>query len=357
MCKLLIMSGLNTKKKEDRELVWTFIAEMAQKMSVRNSDGIGYAAVDRKGNLFGEKWHNNYDFLDYRPVHGKDPLEKFKDFLDGSTKVNNYMKFGNLTSEISAITLHTRYATSGKQFENTHPFVDIERDTSLIHNGVINNVTLADNIRSTCDSERILNKYLEHEVMNNPADIQNMIDDLKGYFACGILSRDRDGVRILDVFKSRASLYAVKIREMNTLIFTTSDTDAEEVCKEQGLTIDLKVKVKEDKHLRLNAITGEPIFVNGYRDTANYTTTSYPSYNEYWQRDTKTEETKTTTTTPAVENKPVSEADWQKKTNQVVTNIEEARKVINKDLNEEEAALDGYKFVDGVWVRSNKIKQ
>ena len=52
MCRLLIIPYLDPKKKK---LNWQFISEMAELMSVGNTDGLGYTAIDKKGNMFGER--------------------------------------------------------------------------------------------------------------------------------------------------------------------------------------------------------------------------------------------------------------------------------------------------------------
>lgn len=279
MCRILVASGLDEKNKE---LNWQFIQEMAARMSVVNDDGLGYTAIDKDGNMFGERWLNNDDAFDVRgevkekPKTLKDEfLEKYKDFLNipysytsPVAKPSAYNSFGTLTDEIKAITLHARMATSGKEFANTHPFVDFDRDTSLIHNGVIRNVTKEDNIRSTCDSERILNMYLKHNINVEPDKIQDMIDELEGYFACGVFTKDANNKRVLDVFKSRAKLYAGYVEGLGMFI-TTNDDDLKNVCKDLGLRLVGLFEVTEDRHIRFDALTGERISVRSYRDTAN----------------------------------------------------------------------------------------
>jgi len=85
---------------ETRDNAIKFTEAMAKVMSEDKShqDGLGYAAID------------SHQF--------------------------NYNKFGDVRlDDMSAITLHTRLATSGKGLLNCHPF--IENDTSVIHNGMI----------------------------------------------------------------------------------------------------------------------------------------------------------------------------------------------------------------------------
>lgn len=338
MCRILIMTGLDEKNKE---LNWQFIQEMGAKMSVGNNDGLGYTAVKPNGDMFGERWHNNYDAFDYRP--NKDSprqkfLEKYKDFINlpysySSNKANAYNVFGEVSQEIKAITLHTRAATSGREFANTHPFVDLEQDTSLIHNGIIQNVTKEDNIRSTCDSERILNMYLKHNVNKAPDNFQSMVDELKGYFACGIVTRDASGRRVIDVFKSRARLFAAYVKDIGFVITTNKD-DLTSVCKELGLEIeDDVVEVMEDKHMRLDFATAEPLFINKYRDTANqYNHTNSSAFNDFQNR----------RSLPSPETKPEG------------TQTSETIRSITERLNLEDAALDGWDYdtTTMIWTRA-----
>lgn len=333
MCRILIMTGLNPKNKD---LNWRFVEEMGGLMSKGNSDGLGYTAVTEDGSMFGERWLNNYDAFDYRPIAKETSyIKKFADFIEGSVKENVYNSFGNLTPDMKAITLHTRYATSPKGMNNVHPFVDMEHETSVIHNGSIRNMTTEDNIRSTCDSERILNMYLKHGINKDPAKFQSFVDELEGNFACGVFSRDGDGKRILDVFKSRAELSAIHIRHLG-LVFATHAGDVHDACKELGLTITHQSKIKEDRHIRMDPILGTPIFTNPYRDTANVVrqyNTYTPSENFHSRRSAQTN-------------------------SQTEKEIEEARTIISKKdtLNEDVAKLDGWVYdkTNTVWLRSNK---
>lgn len=282
----MVMAGLNP---ENVTINTEFIFRMSSKMSLANQDGLGYTGVDSSGNMFGERWLENSDAFLNRNGNGKRErrikklnkiLKGFEGFLDfkkddlADVPKVEYNKFGELTDKFSAITLHTRYATSAKGFENTHPFVDIHHDTSLIHNGIIQNVTKEDNIRSTCDSERILNKYLEHGVATNPDNIQKVIDDLTGYMACAIVTRDEEGKRVIDVFKTRARLHGVYIEELG-LVITTDAKDAEKVADDMGLTVVASVEYKDNKYIRFDAITGKVIFVKDYKDTAHFNNVSY----------------------------------------------------------------------------------
>ncbi len=332
MCKILLIPGLNPKNVENN---WAFIESMAYAMSHANKDGLGYVSLTGPESICIERWHNNDDAFDVR-VDKPNTAEKYLGFLKGSQVSRRYVKVGNYSDKIHAIMLHTRMATSGKEFENTHPFFDKETGTTLIHNGVIRNVETADNIRSTCDSERILNKYLEHGVASNLSNIQSMVDDLKGNFACGVLAKTADTV-FIDIFKSRANLYAAKIKELGCMVFSTSLNDIEEVCKNLGFKILDKFECRDDMLLRLNAMTGEAIDCKEYKDTATPSYQQHSTYNDYWDKNKHVPK--------------VSEADVNKgKVQDLVTNkdLELSKKIvkenIHKELNYIDAAVNDWYY-------------
>ena len=287
MCKIAVMAGLSP---ENSDLNWEFVQRMGVLMSKGNSDGLGYTAVGPDGSMFGERWFDNDQAFDVRDQADK-VAARYKGFLKGRAS-KGYNKFGTVTNDIRAITLHTRMATSERGLHNVHPFVDLDRDTSVIHNGVISNVTQQDNIRSTCDSERILNQYLDFGISSNPSRIQYMIDALKGNFACGIFTRDESGRRVLDVFRTRARLDAAYITELDAIVITTDISLVHRVCKDMDMNVEEEYQVEENLLLRMDAVTGEPILTQAYMDTANtysYTpsgtrNTGYPGYSEYNHR-------------------------------------------------------------------------
>lgn len=413
------MTGLDPKKKD---INWEFMAEMGTIMSRSNMDGLGYTAVDPKGNIFGERWLVNHEAFDIRETHTekqvksskliklKKLLGDFVDLEDESDKVpiKKYGYFGTLTDQIVACTLHTRMATNTVCFDNVHPFVDLEKSISLVHNGVIRNHKKIDEVRSTCDSERILNQYIANEMDKNPSNIQGLIDSLKGYFACGIFAKDENDKRVLDIFRTRAQLGAVFIKELDTVVYSTDIDDVKNVCKRMGLTIVSKSKaIKEDMFIRLDALTGQPIKTIKYRDTTlneSYTNNSYGSggytgeeswyeANERWKKEqdekrrkaeqtvnnnvvslpVKTESQVSNQEVKLTEKEKQEEAELlragftieeieesRKRLNPTKEEINTAKEIINKNdpLNESIAALDGYQFDKpmGLWKkRSNKL--
>ena len=163
MCRLLLMTGL-----KDSNLAEQFMREAKVPMSVGNNMGIGYSAVKSNGDFFTERWHENEKFMDRNTVRSAEvskELERFKPMLSSYTNIDqNYSLFGDRDmSDMTTVTMHTRFATCGREFMNTHPFVD--GDTSLVHNGVIYNASSLNlNKISTCDSEVALQAYINNNV-------------------------------------------------------------------------------------------------------------------------------------------------------------------------------------------------
>lgn len=326
MCRLLIIPGLKPENAEDN---WEFIQEMGAAMSDSNRDGLGYVSLAPKSdNICIERWHNNEDAFDVRSEE-TDLSKKYLGFLKEESVNHKYVKVGEYLNEISAMLLHTRMATTARTFNNTHPFYDEKTGTTLIHNGVIRNVETEDNIRSTCDSERILNKYLEHKVAANPENIQKVVDDLEGNFACGVLSHNGTEV-IIDIFKSRANLYGAFIHELDCMVFSTNLKDIQSVCKKLNMTITNKFECRDDMLIRFNARTGEVLLTQEYKDTATFKVTHYnPEYQNYHENKRRKELT-------------------DKVTEAINEDIDKSKKVIEanavNDLRIKEAGLDGWNY-------------
>lgn len=279
MCKILIVPKITN---ETRKNALAFMERMKPLMSQGNDDGLGYAAVDSTGALFGQRWHKNA--ASYRkvaedkvsPLLGE--LAETRYFFNTEGGVNS---FGSVNLEdMTALTMHTRMATSGRVFENTHPFHYPDADTSLIHNGVIDNVSEFKFKVSSCDSESILISYLEAQVgLGVQAHIQAMAEKLKGYYACGVFSRDGEGNRVLDVFKDgTANLYATYIQELDTNVFCTSKDNIVEACINLGFTHSDIYSIRGGAAFRFNA-AGEPIETVKFTPRDRWSYNNYSSYN------------------------------------------------------------------------------
>lgn len=263
MCKVLIVPGI---KKPFIKNAKRFMKEMGAEMSLGNRDGLGYAAIDSDGQLFGERWLDNSDaFKSETVVEVGDEskvIEEFDKLLKNKVPASaprtiESTSFGTINlDDMVAFTLHTRMATSSKGMSNTHPFVS--NDTSLIHNGVIRNVKDFDFKLSTCDSEAILISYLEHGVNKNVDAVSKMAESLTGYYACGVFSRDAAGYRILDVFKAHNNNLCVTfIKELDTFVLTSSEFDIKRVCEKLGWKFSAPMDFRDSILFRFNPFTGK----------------------------------------------------------------------------------------------------
>lgn len=255
MCKLLLMTGITEGRVAEE-----FMKRMAIPMSTFNKDGIGYTGVNPDGSLFSQKWLNNEHFFDLTKVMTpeiREQLEPFRDRLPRGALNQNYMELGTPDFEnVRTITMHTRMATCEKGIRNTHPFID--EDTSLVHNGVIRNAdTLGVNKISTCDSEAALQTYLQEGVASDTKKALKWLDRLSGGWAFGILSRNEQGNRVLDVVRGGSMLYYMEIEGLGS-VFTTNDDDAKGVAKEMGLKfVKDPYLMSFDSMYRFDAVTGE----------------------------------------------------------------------------------------------------
>jgi predicted glutamine amidotransferase len=301
MCKVMIMTGI-----QKSDLALKFMQSVAQNMSFGNNDGIGYSAINSNNELFSEKWHNNHFFMNTDKVIDQltlDALMPYKDRLPALNK--NYQSYGNVTrNDIKTVTMHTRFATCGKTFENTHPFIDNE--ISLIHNGVINNSTTLTNKISTCDSETALQVYIKDQInlQVNKEHLQSFLDQLKGYWAFGILAKNQEGIYNLDVVRDGASLYWTYIPEIgrDCMIFATTQEIIETGIKSLDLPKRDKIHfLTEHTYIRFNALTGQiieslelkesklnkPVYINYSKNTSYNNYSSYDKYSdsfdEYYQ--------------------------------------------------------------------------
>lgn len=263
MCKIAIISGITP---ETKDKAWEFVKAMAKEMSdFQNRDGLGYAAVDGNGVMFGERWWTNSDaFSERNPLTELDRniLNAFNGMLGKTISYNNFgegIDFEDVEqTDLRSIILHTRLATSGKEFNNTHPFVI--NNTALIHNGIIRNADKLGLKNSTCDSEAILVQYENENVRNSVANIQDVADKLEGYYACGIISKTDEGRMIVDVFKDKsASLSAFFIKELNTVVFATSELAVKSACRTLSFEIVSEYLVRAGCLVRFDALTGRVI--------------------------------------------------------------------------------------------------
>lgn len=255
MCRVMAIAGL---KPDKNKLLWKFLITAAPLMTTNNDDGLGYAAIGKDG-LWGERWR--YPFEAWRPesrklYDGKDEavLKKFKDAVDPDLR---YSCFGEQGGDTKAVIYHARASTNDKTLANVHPFV--REKTALIHNGVIRNDNQLKKITSTCDSECILNEYVDESVADDVDKIVSVTKKLYGYYGCAVLTENKKGSQYLDIFRHTASLSMAWIDQLQAAVICTSEEVIKDVCKELKLTYGHIFRIKENTLIRLDVNTGQPI--------------------------------------------------------------------------------------------------
>lgn len=264
MCKVFMTAGV---KKQNVDKMWKFIKAHSKYMSMGNRDGIGYAAINATGELFGERWLSNDQAFKVPTSIDSRIIDVFGQAIESKEEKIDYTSFGNIDrNDFVAFTMHTRYATSPKGMMNVHPFVD--EGVSIIHNGVIRNDNEFHIKLSTCDSEAVLRAYINEKVADDANNIQYLADSLKGYYSVGALTNTSEGP-ILDIFKYNASQHVVFIEELETWVLATSENDIKDTCKELGYTMGQVFTILNEKFIRVNAITGKEIIVLGFQGNAD----------------------------------------------------------------------------------------
>lgn len=277
MCKVFAVPGIND---DNREKVEKLVKEAAKIMSRTDGDGLGYAAITKDCKVYGERWVKNDDAFDVRenpkPTKAKEFLhENFGEALTDFSLVDEpvYEQFGDMSQEnitnTTAVILHARKKTEGKIcVKNTHPFYVVgdkhEPDTALIHNGGIVNHLDFKKHTSTCDSEVILNNWMDLNMSFNPDNIETLSKDLRGIYTVAVLSSTWDAEEgamypVLDLFKSNKPLVCGYIAELETPVFATSDFILKEACKIVGLTPTSIFDVKDGHYIRIDAETGSRV--------------------------------------------------------------------------------------------------
>lgn len=276
MCRLLLMTGI-----QNPELAEKFMKEAKVPMSWGNTHGLGYTATKKDGDFFTERWHNNDMLFNRVNVMDSETSEKLKEYRPklpkGSLDIDYSLRGEMDFSQVSSVTMHTRFATCGREFFNTHPFVD--GDFSLVHNGVISNAdSLKLNKISTCDSEAALQAYINNNVGVNIENAQSWLDLLAGYWAFGIFARDASGTRILDIIRNDAGLYYSEVDGLGKILATTQ-TIIENSCKELGLGYTKPTEIDPNTLFRFNATTGELMSSTKLKDSKlNKRWNSYGNY-------------------------------------------------------------------------------
>lgn len=275
MCKLFAVAGINKKNRGAVEKLVDAVTPIMSKTP--DNDGFGFAAITKKGEVYGEKWLYNNDAWKVKenpePSDGIKYLSKNMGSVLEDMEVDQeeiYRHFGGATEgDPTAYILHSRKVTVGEQtIENTHPFYHCDTTkavppTALIHNGTISNHQSLTKIHSTCDSETILHEYLSLAVNYEAKNMDTLSNRLDGEYAVALLTsvfdENTNKMRpIMDVFKSNKNLFCGYVTEIG-VVFATTKEILETGCKSAGLTLEGCYPLRDGFLLRFDAVSGELI--------------------------------------------------------------------------------------------------
>lgn len=251
MCKVAGVTKITDKNRND---VWVFMELLGQLMSPGNNDGLGYAAFDKAGKLFGEKWLiNESAFKDLSQIKG----------MNSEKMAKIYSYFGGVVKrdEVQSIILHTRAATCTKSITNTHPFIDDETKPSvaIIHNGWVYNDTEFTRKYSTCDSEVLAHLYYENKVASDLSNVNKFTPKIEGWYTVLALSQTPEGRLIMDAYSDNGRLGSYFIKELDTRIWSSSASDVKQIADALGLTAVSLEQMKANTAMRFDVLTGEQI--------------------------------------------------------------------------------------------------
>jgi hypothetical protein len=123
---------------------------------------------------------------------------------------------------------------------------------------------------STCDSEAILQEYMANDVQNNPEEIQMIADLLDGWYACGVLTKNKKGNHIVDIFKCQnSSLYVGIVPELESFVFCTEIGILQETAKAMRMSVSAYDEIVGGKLIRIDAMTGDRLEMVEFKPEAD----------------------------------------------------------------------------------------
>ncbi len=273
MCKVMAIPKITD---ENRDNCWVFAQLLGELISNGNTDGLGYAAFDKAGNIFGEKWLVNGTAF-------KDLMSLNKMTADKMQKIYSFFGDRVLKHEAQAIVLHTRAATCEKGIHNVHPFIDnVDTPTvAIIHNGMIYNDEMFTRKYSTCDSEVIAHLYAEHKAHESVAKISGFTEKMRGWYTVLALSKDATGKMVMDAFSDTGRLGSYFIKELDTRVYSTWGSDVLKIANGLGMTAVDEQTIEAGTAFRIDVLTGEQIETAKIETAYNVPVTVYPN-EVYW---------------------------------------------------------------------------
>lgn len=233
MCKIMVLTNM-TKVKSVPKLVNAISRAIDDER-----DGFGYAIQSETG-LYGERTlkPDGFRYSMKRPVMN----------LPFTTK--SYERFGQESKPSGAGIFHGRTSTNDASLLNTHPLQ--KHDWTLIHNGVVSDHGPKYVMRTTNDTEHVLERLAT-------GGINAVAEHLTGYYA--IAAFDPQGQ--LHMFRdNRAPLYFGHIESIDSYMVATTEESIADVCKAMQWKVSILEMLADNHYLvwRDNEIISQTTF-------------------------------------------------------------------------------------------------
>ncbi len=271
MCKLAMIPYLKPSKSA---LAWSFARAITKPMCAADHDGYGYAAVGTDGAIGVERWLAGSNAWQHSARTMPAMLSAIvSGAIDNPPTIRDTSGPMLRDKEITALLLHSRYATSAVGLQNNHPHCSYDaRDnvrTALVHNGVVQ--VNAKRLRySTCDSETILVGFDKHGVTSAADAWQAAADDLSGYYALGIAHRSA-GVTHVDIVRdSSAALSVCWVAELDAPVIATAPEHVKQACKRLSWHAPIVAPFRTDTHVRFNPATRTMVYSAQFKPSARW---------------------------------------------------------------------------------------
>lgn len=211
MCKIFALTSLKNI------VVDNVLLDSVKKAVCKHNDkdGFGYAILDDKNNICGERTTKP---LNFNPLNSKKGSKTLAlPIVENSSNV-----FGMLKANPKSLIAHGRYSTNTISLENTHPFYN--GNEALIHNGVVQDAynEVTSKLLTDCDSEILLRHWEQ-------GGIDSIERGVTGYYAMAVL----DNTGILHIVRDdKAVLFIAWIKTIRSFAIATTQEIIKDICKD-----------------------------------------------------------------------------------------------------------------------------
>lgn len=232
-------------------------------MCAKDPHGFGFLALSNKArSATAQKWLDpNAAFVSTRDAANAFAAFEAIEFFAEASRIGPAV----IDKPVSALLLHSRYATSAKGLRNNHPHCDTLDPTRAIEAGIVHNGVLETPegaLRNTlCDSEQIVWAYDETGAVRDASQTPSMVRALgAGYFAIGAVLRQASGKYLVDIVRDdQASLSALYVSELDAVVFATAPSNVIRACKRLHWKRPIVADVRENVFFRTDPITGRVV--------------------------------------------------------------------------------------------------